>query len=404
MPYIDDIKFSDIENIRSKICLTFLYAFAILAVPALLASLSRINTIGFQPVMAIHVIIAVTLWTTTLFHKKVSYSFQAGLIVSTFMAIGLGGIYQFGLVAGGIAFLIIAAPIATLLFSGNKGILTLAISMLGAALLGALIVTGNIRFEFDLAEYAVASTSWITSIVGWLLATAALTVSLLVFNKSLTQVLSRSKQHEAALKLSEERLSMVLEGSEQGFWDWNIVTGEVIRNDRWAQMLGYSTIKEFEDNTDTWTNCIHPDDRDAAWQSINDHLEGRKPAHKFEYRMLTKDGGYKWILDCARIVQRDKNGKPMRMSGTHSDITARKKMEEEREELVQSLVAALDELKVLKGIIPICSYCHKIRDEEGGWNRLEAYISKHSDAEFSHGICPECLAKARKEVEKDKTS
>ena len=76
---------------------------------------------------------------------------------------------------------------------------------------------------------------------------------------------------------------MVLEGSDQFFWDWNIETDEVQRNKRWAQMLGYSTIKELENNTDTWTNSIHPDDRDAAWKSINDHLEGRTTSHKMEY-------------------------------------------------------------------------------------------------------------------------
>ena len=123
------------------------------------------------------------------------------------------------------------------------------------------------------------------------------------------------------LLLSEERLKMVLEGSELGFWDWNIESGEVKRNDRWAQMLGYSTVKDFEDSKETWTNSIHPDDRDAAWASINDHKDGRTPSHKMEYRMLTKDGSYRWILDHAKIVQRDENGRPMRMSGTHSDIT-----------------------------------------------------------------------------------
>ncbi len=209
---------------------------------------------------------------------------------------------------------------------------------------------------------------------------------------------SREKrQKEDGLLLSEERLMMVLEGSDQGFWDWNIETGEVQRNKRWAQMLGYSTIKEFESNTDTWTNSIHPDDRDAAWKSINDHLEGRTTSHKMEYRMLTKDEGYKWILDHAKIVQRDSIGRPLRMSGTHIDISDRKQMEEERDSLIKSLQDALKEIKTLKGIIPICSYCHSIRDDQGAWDRVEAYLSKHSDAELSHGICPKCLGKARLE-------
>ncbi|MFW2373858.1 MAG: PAS domain-containing protein [Gammaproteobacteria bacterium] len=206
------------------------------------------------------------------------------------------------------------------------------------------------------------------------------------------------------LLLSEERLKMVLEGSQQGFWDWNIESGEVKRNDRWAQMIGYTTIKEFEDNTDTWTNSIHPDDRDAAWASINNHLQGRTDCHKMEYRMLTRDGGYKWILDHAKIVQRDDHGRALRMSGTHIDISDRKQMEHERDELIKSLQEALNEIKTLKGIIPICSYCHSIRDDKGAWSRIEAYISRHSDAEFSHGICPECEVKVREEESLEKNN
>jgi len=200
------------------------------------------------------------------------------------------------------------------------------------------------------------------------------------------------------LLLSEERLKMVLEGSQQGFWDWNIETGEVKRNERWAQMLGYSTIQEFEDNTDTWTNSIHPEDRETSWASINNHLEGRTDCHKIEYRMLTKEGSYMWILDHAKIVQRDSSGRPLRMSGTHIDITERKQAEVEREALIKSLNEALNEIKVLKGIIPICSYCHSIRDDQGAWARIEEYLSQHSDAEFSHGICPKCIGNARSEA------
>lgn len=195
------------------------------------------------------------------------------------------------------------------------------------------------------------------------------------------------------LQLSEKRLKMVLEGSELGFWDWNIESGEIKRNDRWAQMLGYSTIDEFEDNMDSWLSSIHPDDRDAAWASIIDHKEGRTSSHKMEYRMITKDGGVKWILDHAKIVQRDNNGRPLRMSGTHSDITDRKTLENDRDKLIKSLQEALYEIRTLEGIIPICSYCHNIRSDGGAWDKMEAYITANSEAQFSHGICPECLVK-----------
>jgi len=72
------------------------------------------------------------------------------------------------------------------------------------------------------------------------------------------------------------------------------------------------------------------------------------------------------------------------------DISERKKREQEREELIMKLEGALSEIKTLKGILPICASCKKIRDDEGYWKQIESYISEHSGAEFSHGICPEC--------------
>lgn len=135
---------------------------------------------------------------------------------------------------------------------------------------------------------------------------------------------------EDALRQREEQLRFVLEGSELGFWDWNIETQSVKRNERWAIMLGY-TYEEIQQTTQQWTDFIYPDDRERAWASIKDVLEGRSLIHKIEYRMLHKDGGYRWILDQAKVMQRDNHGKPIRMCGTHTDVTDRKNMELELE-------------------------------------------------------------------------
>jgi hypothetical protein len=80
-------------------------------------------------------------------------------------------------------------------------------------------------------------------------------------------------------------------------------------------------------------------------------------------------------------------------TGIVRDITERKKIEEESEQLVRDLQKALSEIKTLKGILPICAACKKIRDDQGYWTQIEAYIRDHSEAEFSHGICPECKKK-----------
>jgi PAS domain-containing protein len=80
------------------------------------------------------------------------------------------------------------------------------------------------------------------------------------------------------------------------------------------------------------------------------------------------------------------------------DITKRKQAEEALEEERRRLQQALDEVKTLRGIVPICSYCKKIRDDTGYWNQVEKYVSDHSDAKFSHGICPACFEKEMKEI------
>ena len=146
-------------------------------------------------------------------------------------------------------------------------------------------------------------------------------------NQRLEQDIIERKREKIALQESEERLRFVLEGSRLGFWDWNLVTAEVNRNRQWAEMLGYS-FEEIQSTTKQWEDFVHPDDRLMAWQSINNHLKGKTPLHELEYRMFAKDGTYKWINDRAMVMVRDKEGNPLRMSGTHTDVTDRKNAEE----------------------------------------------------------------------------
>jgi PAS domain-containing protein len=120
--------------------------------------------------------------------------------------------------------------------------------------------------------------------------------------------------------------------------------------------------------------------------------------------MRAKDGSYRWILDHAKVVGRAHDGRPLRMSGTHMDVTDRKCIEQERDQLIRSLQEALQEIRTLQGIIPICSYCHRIRDEEGAWDKLEEYLAKHSNAEFSHGICPACYDEVIENIEQKENS
>jgi PAS domain S-box-containing protein len=139
--------------------------------------------------------------------------------------------------------------------------------------------------------------------------------------------ITERKRSELALENREKQLRFVLQGSELGFWDWDITSGTVYRNERWATMLGY-THEEIQQTPKQWTDFIHPDDRASAWDSINAVLEGRSAMHRLEYRMLYKDGSIRWILDQAGVTQRDADGRPIRMCGTHTDITADKQAQQ----------------------------------------------------------------------------
>lgn len=148
------------------------------------------------------------------------------------------------------------------------------------------------------------------------------------FVVSIFELTTAHKEVESALQESNTQLRFVLEGSELGFWDWNLATGKVERNAQWAAMLGY-TYEEMQQTTQQWSDFVHPEDRDRAWASIFDALEGRSPAHKLEYRMLHKDGSVRWILDQAKVMERDAQGRAVRMCGTHTDVTERKLLEQE---------------------------------------------------------------------------
>lgn len=139
-------------------------------------------------------------------------------------------------------------------------------------------------------------------------------------------------QAEKAIHLSEERFELAVHGANLGLWDWNCETKEIFVNDRWAEMLGYQR-HELDLHQDTWERLVHPDDFPQAQALLNEHLAGKTPFYQTEYRLRTKSGDWCWVLDSGKVVERDPNGNPRRVSGTHLDITKRKQFEEQ---LIQS--------------------------------------------------------------------
>ncbi len=130
------------------------------------------------------------------------------------------------------------------------------------------------------------------------------------------------KAAEDTVRESEARLQRVLSGSNDGFWDWNITTGEVQFSQRWAEMLGYN-LAEITPHLSSWERLIHPDDQPQRQAALHAHLAGETPHYRYEHRMRTKDATWRWILVRGKVTARDTEGRPLLMAGTHHDVTIR---------------------------------------------------------------------------------
>jgi PAS domain S-box-containing protein len=130
-----------------------------------------------------------------------------------------------------------------------------------------------------------------------------------------------------ALRESEERYAAALKGSNDGIWDWNVHTGEVYFSARMKEMLGYGD-EDFENRIDEWTSRIHPDDFDRVVASLDAHLSGGTPTFEVEYRLMHRDGDWRWIL-ARSVCLLDETGEPCRIAGSHTDLSGRKRLEGE---------------------------------------------------------------------------
>ena len=190
-------------------------------------------------------------------------------------------------------------------------------------------------FRRQAREYGFDETAYIEALHRVPIISKDQVETIMVFYSQLAQILAamgleRIRKLEAAdkaLREREERLRLVLEESHDGFWDYNVETGEVYYSPRWIEMLGYSP-EEIEPHVRTWEKLIHPDDKPAVMKLLKEHLVGQTTRYEVEYRLLAKSGEWKWILNRGKVVERDKHGKPLRMVGTHLEIAERKRAEE----------------------------------------------------------------------------
>jgi PAS domain S-box-containing protein len=193
------------------------------------------------------------------------------------------------------------------------------------------------------------------------------------------------------VELSREEYRLLVEQAPIMIWRSNITMECDYFNEIWLAFTGRSMEQE---KGNGWAGGVHPDDFNRCLKIYTEHFSKRE-IFEMEYRLRRYDGMYRWIFDRG-VPYSDPEGNFKGYIGSCIDVTQRK---EAQDALKRSQEA---EIKRLRGFLPICSYCKKIRNDRNYWEQIEIYISSHSDAVFSHGICPECEKEVMAEFKRKK--
>ncbi len=209
---------------------------------------------------------------------------------------------------------------------------------------------------------AVPAAAVVGTLAPWRLAlgVGAVIVAVLFILIGRVQHAQRRRSAEQ-LAAQQERLAGIIEGTNVGTWEWNIETGETVFNERWAQIAGYA-LKDLAPTTiQTWMNLAHPDDLKKSEALLRQHFAGELPYYELECRMKHRSGDWLWVHDRGKVTHRSATGAPLRMAGTHSEISNRKRIEEQlaqRTALLSNLLDSIPDLIFFKDVNGVYLGCN----------------------------------------------
>ncbi|CAM3703702.1 PAS domain-containing protein [Flavobacterium chungbukense] len=181
------------------------------------------------------------------------------------------------------------------------------------------------------------------------------------------------KDKEEKLRISEERFQFALDASTAGVWDWDMVTNSVFYSSLSLKILELESTDVFDD-PERWDKIVHPDDLPKYYSDIQEHFDNKIPYYENYHRVMTSSGNYKWILDRGKVIKRDENGKPLRVIGTHTDVSAQK---EKELELIKTMKLYSDQNSRLLNFSHIVS--HNLNTQAGNIKSILDFIDADVD-------------------------
>jgi PAS domain S-box-containing protein len=183
------------------------------------------------------------------------------------------------------------------------------------------------------------------------------------------------KDKEEKLRISEERFQFALDASTAGIWDWDMVTNNVFYSSLSLKILELDSTDIFDD-PERWDKIVHPDDLPKYYSDIQEHFDNKIPYYENYHRVMTSSGNYKWILDRGKVIKRDENGKPLRVIGTHTDVSLQK---EKELELMKAMKLYSDQNSRLLNFSHIVS--HNLNTQAGNIKSILDFIDADGDKE-----------------------
>ncbi len=215
--------------------------------------------------------------------------------------------------------MLISSMIATLTLGIGSGV------MVVAAQLVILIIEGICISDSSAAwlQFTLSMDIWWTTSVTFLFLSLIAVIAMAILIHGLEGALKRSRENE-------QRWHFALEGAGDGVWDWDLVREELYYSPGWLRMLGYGAEGPVSEHIDEVMARIHPEEKDVVTRSIESCLSGEKDSFKQRYRIRCHNGSYKWVLGRGKVVERDAEGRPLRLIGTMADITVLKQFEDQQ--------------------------------------------------------------------------
>lgn len=354
--------------LRNELTDNMVVMWAVVGSVAIILAEVRAYEIGWTLRDVIQHLAFVAIITVVFLRHRLSAAQKAVFLIGLNFALGVVGFTTLGMLAGGVFFFPLAAIIVALFYSelAITGFVLLTLLYLSLFALG--FTSGHIRLTEDPFLLMMSMKHWSVYIfcLGYFFVVTCWTI--LRYRQTTDQLIVEVRAQRDELRQSEERLRTLAEAAFEGIV--LIDNGKIIEaNSTAAQMYGYASASDMIG--ERVVELVSPGHRQLVQQRIEDRYE-----EPYEAKGLRKDG---------TSFPVEVHGKMLTYQGRQVRVTAIRDLSERRK--------AEAEIRLLRGILPICASCKKIRDDKGYWNQIESYIREHSEAEFSHSVCPECARK-----------